>query len=57
LHPAGEPSEGSGEMELTVQGKQSIQLATQEAQFLGHNYIDTEHLLLGLPRQEESLAN
>jgi hypothetical protein len=30
------------------QGKESIELAVQEARSLGHHYIGTEHLLLGL---------
>ena len=32
--------------------KESIELAVQEARFLGHHYIGTEHLLLGLLREE-----
>jgi ATP-dependent Clp protease ATP-binding subunit ClpC len=32
--------------------KKSIELAVQEARFLGHHYIGTEHLLLGLLREE-----
>ena len=55
LHPAGEQPVGK-EIGVTAQGKQSIELAVQEAQSLGHHYIGTEHLLLGLLRQEESIA-
>lgn len=57
LHSAGEQPEGSGQVGMTVQGKESLELAVQEAQALGHHYLGTEHLLLGLLRQEESLAS
>jgi hypothetical protein len=33
-----------------------MQLAQEEAQRLGHNYIGTEHLLLGLLREGEGIA-
>jgi excisionase family DNA binding protein len=57
LHPAGEQPVGDGQLGMTQQGKQSIELAVQEARDLGHHYIGTEHLLLGLLREEEGLAN
>ena len=57
LHPAGEQPIGEGQLGMTPQGKQSIELAVQEAQALGHHYIGTEHLLLGLLRVEEGLAS
>lgn len=57
LHPAGEQPVGEGQIGLTAQGKQSIELAVQEARALGHHYIGTEHLLLGLLSEEEGLAN
>ena len=53
LHPAGEQPVGNGQIGLTAQGKASIELAVQEAQALGHHYIGTEHLLLGLLREEK----
>ncbi len=56
LHPAGEQPVGEGLIGVTVQGKQSIELAVQEARSLGHHYIGTEHLLLGLLREEEGLG-
>ena len=52
LHPAGEQPLGDGEPGMTTQGKESITLAVQEARSLGHHYIGTEHLLLGLLREE-----
>ena len=57
LHPSGEQPINKGQSGMTLQGKQSIELAVQEAQALGHHYLGTEHLLLGLLREEESLAN
>jgi excisionase family DNA binding protein len=57
LHPAGEQPVGDGQLGMTQQGKQSIELAVQEARDLGHHYIGTEHLLLGLLREEEGLAS
>ena len=57
MHPAGEQPVGEGQIGMTVQGKQSIEQAVQEARALGHHYIGTEHLLLGLLREEEGLAN
>lgn len=57
LHPAGEQPVGDGQLEMTQQGKGSIELAVQEARSLGHHYIGTEHLLLGLLREEEGLAS
>jgi excisionase family DNA binding protein len=56
LHPAGKQPVGDGQLGMTQQGKSSIELAVQEAQSLGHHYIGTEHLLLGLLR-EEGLAS
>ena len=57
LRPVGEEPEGSGQVAMTAQGKESLELAVQEAQSLGHHYLGTEHLLLGLLRQEEGLAS
>ena len=41
---------------MTQQGKASLELAVQEARSLGHHYLGTEHLLLGLLREEEGLG-
>jgi ATP-dependent Clp protease ATP-binding subunit ClpC len=41
---------------FTARGRQVVVLAQSEARALGHNYIGTEHLLLGLLREEEGLA-
>ena len=39
---------------FTEGAKRVLELAVEEAQRFNHNYIGTEHLLLGLARQEES---
>lgn len=41
---------------FTPRMKKAIELAIDEARRLGHNYIGTEHLLLGLLREEEGVA-
>jgi len=46
----------SGEIGLTPRAKRVIELAADEARRLNHNYIGTEHLLLGLLREAEGAA-
>jgi len=46
----------AGETGLTPGAKKIIELAIDEARHLGHNYIGTEHLLLGLLREGEGIA-
>src|SRR5437763_222800 len=41
---------------FTERARQVIVLAQEEARTLKHNYIGTEHILLGLLREEEGLA-
>lgn len=45
-----------GEIGLTPRAKKVIQLAVDEARRLGHHYIGTEHILLGLVREGEGIA-
>ncbi len=47
---------GSDEIGLSPRAKRVIELAIDEARHLGHNYIGTEHLLLGLLREGEGIA-
>lgn len=49
-HPA------TSETGLTSRAKKVIELGIDEARNLGHNYIGTEHLLLGLLREGEGAA-
>jgi ATP-dependent Clp protease ATP-binding subunit ClpA len=45
-----------GEIGLTPRAKKVIELAVDEAHRLNHHYIGTEHLLLGLIREDEGIA-
>src|SRR3972149_4595543 len=45
-----------GEIGLPPRAKRVIELAIDEARHLGHNYIGTEHLLLGLLHEGEGVA-
>jgi ATP-dependent Clp protease ATP-binding subunit ClpA len=45
-----------GEIGLTPRAKKVIELAVDEARRLNHQYIGTEHLLLGLVREGEGVA-
>jgi ATP-dependent Clp protease ATP-binding subunit ClpC len=47
----------TGETGLTPRAKKVIELAIDEARHLGHNYIGTEHLLLGLLRETGGVAS
>ena len=49
--------QGVGEIGLTPRGKRAIQSSVDEARRLGHHYIGTEHLLLGLIREGEGIAS
>jgi ATP-dependent Clp protease ATP-binding subunit ClpC len=46
-----------GDLPFTPRAKKALELAAEEARSLGHNYIGTEHLLLGLLREEEGVAS
>jgi len=46
----------SGDIPFTPRAKKVIELAMDEARSLGHNYIGTEHLLLGLIKEGEGVA-
>jgi dihydroneopterin aldolase len=42
---------------FTPRSKKVLELALREAMQLGHNYIGTEHILLGLARESEGVAS
>ncbi len=46
----------TGDIGLTPKAKRVIELAIDEARSVGHNYIGTEHLLLGLLREGGGIA-
>jgi len=45
-----------GDIPFTPRAKKVLELAVEEAKLLGHNYIGSEHLLLGLIREEEGIG-
>lgn len=46
----------SSQLYYTPRAKRVMELSLAEAQELGHNYIGTEHILLGLLRESEGIA-
>ncbi len=46
-----------GQLPFTPRAKKVLELSMEEAQSLGHNYIGTEHLLLGLIKENEGIAS
>ena len=46
----------SGPLPFTPQAKRVLELAAEEARALGHPYIGTEHILLGLLSEQDSVA-
>jgi len=46
----------TGEIGFTPRSKKVLELSFDEARALNHNYIGTEHLLLGLIREKEGVA-
>jgi ATP-dependent Clp protease ATP-binding subunit ClpC len=47
----------SGQVPFTPRAKKVLELSLREALSLGHNYIGTEHILLGLVRENEGVAS
>ncbi len=47
---------GTARLDLSPGTKKVLELAVDEARRMGHHYIGTEHLLLGLVRQSEGIA-
>jgi ClpA/ClpB-like protein len=45
-----------GKLPLTPRAKKIIEFSIEEARNLKHNYVGTEHILLGLIRDEEGMA-
>jgi ATP-dependent Clp protease ATP-binding subunit ClpC len=45
-----------GQLPFTPRAKKVLELSVEEANELGHNYIGTEHLLLGLIRENDGVA-
>ncbi len=45
-----------GDIPFTPRSKKALELSAEEARALGHNYIGTEHILLGLIKEGEGMA-
>jgi ATP-dependent Clp protease ATP-binding subunit ClpC len=52
----GQPGPQRGHLPFTPRAKKILQLSMREAIALGHAYIGTEHILLGLLRAEDGVA-
>ncbi len=52
----GEPGQERGHLPFTPRAKKVVQLSMREAIALGHAYIGTEHILLGLIRADDGVA-
>ena len=57
IGPLGQPSLPlTASPPFTPRAKKVLELSLREAQQLGHNYIGTEHILLGLVREKDGIA-
>ncbi len=54
--PAGSNLLTFGNIPFTPRAKKVLELAVEEARLLGHNYIGSEHLLLGIIREDEGIG-
>jgi ATP-dependent Clp protease ATP-binding subunit ClpA len=52
----GDEKTSPSQIRLNPQMKKAIELAADEARTLGHSHVGTEHLLLGIVRQNESIG-
>ncbi len=55
MHP-NPPMHIQAEIPFTPRAKKALELAAEEARSLGHNYIGTEHILLGLLKEGGGIA-
>jgi ATP-dependent Clp protease ATP-binding subunit ClpC len=53
---AGKQAQRGGHIPFTPRAKKTLELALREALQLKHNYIGTEHILLGLIRESDGVA-
>ncbi|MHB8157361.1 MAG: ATP-dependent Clp protease ATP-binding subunit [Desulfocucumaceae bacterium] len=52
----GQGGPGGQEITFTPRGKRILELSVEEARRMGHNYVGTEHFLLGLIKEGEGVA-
>lgn len=55
-HPADKQPLADAQIGMSSQAKDTMELAVQEARGFGHHYLGTEHFVLALLHQEESVA-
>ncbi len=56
LIPRGTNKTAEGKLPIAPGAKKAVECSFAEARNLDHNYVGTEHLLLGLLREQEGLA-
>jgi ATP-dependent Clp protease ATP-binding subunit ClpA len=56
IHPGRAPSHAGPDLPYTSRAKRVLELSTVEAKGLGHGYVGSEHLLLGLIAEEKGIA-
>jgi ATP-dependent Clp protease ATP-binding subunit ClpC len=54
--PPGQVEVRTGHIPFTPRAKKVLELSLSEAKLLGHRYVGTEHILLGLLREGEGVA-
>src|SRR6185436_3850817 len=53
---SGSTKHSAGDLPYTTRAKKSLEFAMAEARELNHTYVGTEHILLGLIREENGIA-
>lgn len=56
ITPKGDKAISQAGISYTPRAKRVVELAIEESQNLGHNYVGTEHIMLGLLREGEGVA-
>ncbi len=56
VSPTGACPDSRSQLPFVSDAKSALEYALQEASGMGHNYIGTEHLLLGMLRAEDGIA-
>ena len=51
------PGSTIGQLKLTSRANSALKLAAEESQNMGHKYVGTEHLLIGIIREREGVAS
>jgi len=57
MHPDAQTQNATGDLPFTPRAKKVLELSAEEARNMGHNYIGTEHILLGMLKEKEGVAS